>query len=214
MAEIDSRDRTTILVHFYRAMVGRADIWRMRMDATTNWAIGTTAAVVTFALGNDSAPHTVLPIGSLLTVGFLLLEARRLTFYHLWQQRVLILEQQLVRPALDTGDARLDADALDRHLAPHLGRTVPSMSIAKAASRRLRRVYLFIFGVQWLAWVLELSNQPGPARSFAELVARAHVGPVPGALVFGASVVLLGAAGVAAFAFGGVDRDRSAERAG
>ena len=41
--EMDSRDRSTILIHYYRAMVGRADVWRMRMDATTNWAIGATA---------------------------------------------------------------------------------------------------------------------------------------------------------------------------
>ena len=60
MTEIDSRDRITILIHYYRAMVGRADVWRTRMDATTNWAIGATAAVISFALGNVSVPHYVI----------------------------------------------------------------------------------------------------------------------------------------------------------
>ena len=45
-----------VLVHFYRAVVSHADVWRQRMDATTNWAAATTAAMVTFAFGNASAP--------------------------------------------------------------------------------------------------------------------------------------------------------------
>ncbi len=49
--EIDPRDRTTILVHYYRAMVGRADIWRTRMDTTTNWAIGALGILVAVVTG-------------------------------------------------------------------------------------------------------------------------------------------------------------------
>ncbi len=110
--DIDSRDRSTILAHYYRAMVGRADIWRTRMDATTNWAIGATAAVISFALGDASTPHFVVYIASLLTLSFLFLEARRLTFYHLWQQRVLLLENGLIRSALgsDTRSSNAEVD--------------------------------------------------------------------------------------------------------
>ena len=84
---LDTGSRTTILIHYYRAMVGRADTWRVRMDTTTNWAIGATAALVSFCLGATEIPHYVVFLSSFLTVIFLLLEARRLTFYHLWQQR-------------------------------------------------------------------------------------------------------------------------------
>ena len=101
--EVDSGSRTTILVHYYRAMVGRADVWRTRMDTTTHWAIGATAAIMSFTLSNASVPHYVAGIATLMTLSFLLLEARRLTFYHLWQQRVLLLERGLVRPALWSG---------------------------------------------------------------------------------------------------------------
>ena len=209
--DIDPRDRNAILAHYYRAMVGRADIWRTRMDATTNWAIGATAAVVSFALGHAATPHFVVYIAVLLTASFLFLEARRLTFYHLWQQRVLLLEKGLIRPALrpssgtdSTSKVDLEA-ALDRHL----GRTVPSMPIAKAVARRLRRIYLYLFGVQLLAWILKLSSQPTPARSFGEFISRADVASIPGEAFFIVSGLVFLA--VAAFAViqGGIDRDPS-----
>jgi uncharacterized membrane protein len=206
--EIDPRDRNAILAHYYRAMVGRADIWRTRMDATTNWAIGATAALISFTLGNAATPHFVVYIAVLLTLSFLFLEARRLTFYHLWQQRVLILEEGLIRPALrsqTTGST--DEFDLESALVPQLGRTVPSMPLTKAIARRLRRIYLYLFGVQLLAWILKLSSQPTPVASFRELVSRADVGALPGEVFFAISA--LGFLAVMAFAFmrGGIDRD-------
>jgi uncharacterized membrane protein len=208
--EIDPRDRHTILAHYYRAMVGRADIWRMRMDATTNWAIGTTAALISFALGNSATPPYVVYIAMLLTLSFLLLEARRLCFYHLWQQRVLLLEEGLIRSALrsESSESNREID-LESALDAHLGRTVPSMPISKAIARRLRRIYLYLFGVQLVAWLLKLSSQPTPASSLRELVSRADVGAIPGEVFF--TVSGLGFLAVMAFALrkGGIDRDRS-----
>jgi uncharacterized membrane protein len=205
--EIDPRDRSAILAHYYRAMVGRADIWRTRMDATTNWAIGATAALISFALGNADTPHFVVYIAVLLTLSFLFLEARRLTFYHLWQQRVLLLEQGLIRPALKSGSPG-SKDDLESALGAHLGRTVPTMPMAKAIARRLRRIYLYLFGVQLLAWMLKLSSQPTPASSWHELVARADVAAIPGEIFFVISG--LGFVAVVAFAFmhGGLDHEK------
>jgi uncharacterized membrane protein len=207
--EIDPRDRSAILAHYYRAMVGRADIWRTRMDATTNWAIGATAALISFALGNAATPHFVVYIAVLLTLSFLFLEARRLTFYHLWQQRVLLLEEGLIRPALKSGSpASNDELDLESALGAHLGRTVPTMPMAKAIARRLRRIYLYLFGVQLLAWMLKLSSQPTPASSFHELVSRADVAAIPGEIFFVISG--LGFLSVVAFAFlhGGIDHEK------
>ena len=207
--EIDPRDRHTILAHYYRAMVGRADIWRVRMDATTNWAIGTTAALISFALGNSATPPYVVYIAVLLTLSFLLLEARRLCFYHLWQQRVLLLEEGLIRSALQSETTMPTQEIdLESELGAHLGRTVPNMPISKAIARRLRRVYLYLFAVQLIAWIAKLSSQPTPAASFQDLVSRAHVGSVPGEVFFAASGLAF--LGVLAFALikGGIDRDR------
>ena len=206
--DIDPRDRNAILAHYYRAMVGRADIWRTRMDATTNWAIGATAALISFTLGNAATPHFVVYIAVLLTLCFLFLEARRLTFYHLWQQRVLMLEEGLIRPALrsEITDSKSEFD-LESALVPQLGRTVPSMPIAKAIARRLRRIYLYLFGVQLLAWILKLSSQPTPVHSFSELISRADVGAVPGEVFFALSSVGFLAVMTFAFMRGGIDRD-------
>ena len=205
--QLEPGTRATILVHYYRAMVGRADIWRMRMDTTTHWAIGATAAVASFALGNAAVPHYVVHIASFLTVIFLLLEARRLTFYHLWQSRVLDLERTLVAPALaDETTTAADLPKLEDELGPELGTTIPTMSMGKAAARRLRRVYVYLFAVQGLAWLMKLATHPEPAQDAGALVARASIGAVPGAVTLG-----LGAAGLAfavglAVARGGVSR--------
>jgi uncharacterized membrane protein len=210
-----------ILAHYYRAMVGRADVWRLRMDTTTNWAIGATAAVGSFTLGNATVPHYVVWIATAMTVAFLLLEARRLTFYNLWQRRALLLEIGLIRPALvaarpnggedespaplQTG-GRFDID-VSRVLGAGLGTTIPSMSRTKAVARRLRRVYLFLFGVQLFVWGFKLANHPSAAASVREFVERAHIAAIPGAAV----VAAVGVASIAALgvglAFGGVDRD-------
>jgi len=219
---IDPRDRSMILAHYYRAMVGRADVWRMRMDTTTNWAIGATAAVISFTLGNSAVPHYVVWIAAFLTAIFLQLEARRLTFYNLWQERVLMLEAGLVRPALAA--ARVDAEPgasesgvepsggrwdtdLAAALDAGLGKTVPSMSRGKAVARRLRRIYLSLFGVQLLAWLLKLASHPDGAESFGEFVERAQVAAAPGALVLGATLAAFLGAVALAFTRGGVDRD-------
>jgi len=210
-SELDPRDRTTILVHYYRAMVGRADIWRTRMDTTTNWAIGATAAVISFSIGNAAVPHYVVFIAPLLTASFLMLEARRLTFYHLWQRRVLLLEEGLIRPALGAQGAAPPAPriALGEALGPHLGRTAPVMALSKAVARRLRRVYIYLFAVQLLAWVFKLSNDLEPGDTTAALVSQASVGLLSGGIVFLAVALTFAAAFAMAMLYGGRDRERS-----
>lgn len=185
MGVMEPRDRWMILTHYYRAMVGRADVWRMRMDATTNWAIGATAAVVSFALGDESTPHYVVFIATILTFSFLLLEARRLTFYHLWQQRVLLLEGTMIRWAAGPEHAPAEDEelALEGLLGDHLGRTVPSMSLGRAAARRLRRIYLYLFAVQLLAWALKLSSHPTSSTSLHDITKRAAIASASGGWV-------------------------------
>lgn len=214
--DVYSAAQTTVLAHYYRAMVGRADIWRTRMDTTTNWAIGSTAAIVSFTLSDAAVPHYVMSIAPLMTLCFLSLEARRLTFYNLFQQRVRLIEDHFIRTTIGAGGPRVDAAAgeinaaeLSAVLGPHLGRTVPTMPLGKAAARRLRRIYLYVFGIQLIAWGFKLANSPLPAASFRELVARAEIGLIPGGAVTSVVFALgLGAVAVAT-SWGGVDRDPS-----
>jgi uncharacterized membrane protein len=190
VGSVADRERTTVLIHYYRAMVGRADTWRQRMDATTNWAIVANAALISFTLGTPAVPHWTLSIAVLMTLVFLVLEARRLCFYNLWQRRVLLLEEGLIRPAL-WGEGvsappcagGYDEDSFRRELDEHLGRTVPAMRLRRAVARRLRRVYLYLIAIEVLAWVVKLASHPTAASDPAQIVERAAVGPVPGLVV-------------------------------
>ncbi len=183
-----------VLVHFYRAVVSHADVWRQRMDATTNWAAATTAGMVTFAFGERSAPHLVLLLAIGFDVVFLIMESRRYQIYDLWRRRFRTLNQYLVAPVLspkDAPDAQRIEDALAR-VAADLGRTVPHLSLMDAVGYRIRRNYGYLFGVGIVAWLAKLDAQPVAVRSAGELVGRAAIGPMPGIIVMG----LLAAAAV------------------
>jgi uncharacterized membrane protein len=51
---LDPSHFTTAMVHFYRGEVARANTWRTRLDATTNWAVLTVGAALTFVFGAPS----------------------------------------------------------------------------------------------------------------------------------------------------------------
>ena len=130
-----------VLVHFYRAVVSHADVWRTRMDATTNWAAATTAGMVTFAFGEPNAPHLVLLLAMAFDVVFLLMESRRYQIYDLWRRRFRTLNQFLVAPVLSPGTApgpEVVQENLAR-VAADLGRTVPHLVLVDAVGYRIRR---------------------------------------------------------------------------
>lgn len=178
-------DQTTVLAHFYRAAVMHADVWRRRLDATTNWAIVTTAAVITFAFGDAQAPHFVLLMAMVFTLFFLLMESRRYQIYHVWELRIQTLHHYLIVPALLHLE---DPDPDEVHtafaqLARDLGITTPRMPLWRAAGYRMRRNYGPIFTIILLAWLLKLGLMPQPAADVVQLVERAAIGPVPGVWV-------------------------------
>ena len=47
------------MAQLYRGELGRSDRWRTRLDTTTNWALTTAAAVISFGFGNASTSHVV-----------------------------------------------------------------------------------------------------------------------------------------------------------
>lgn len=178
-------DKTMVLVHFYRAAVVHADVWRRRLDATTNWAVVTTAAVVTFAFGEAQAPHFVLLMALLFAVFFLVMESRRYQIYHVWELLIRDLHQYLVQPAL-LPSSETDKEAIEAGLAQiarDLGNTLPRISLLGAAGLRIRRNYGPLFTILLLAWLLKLWLYPAPSYEAAEFVARAAVGIVPGVAV-------------------------------
>src|SRR5437764_15288953 len=66
----------TAMVHFYRGEVQRSNTWRNRLDTTTNWAVITAGATLSFVFSSPNNPHFVIPINSILVAFFLLLYSR------------------------------------------------------------------------------------------------------------------------------------------
>lgn len=190
---------SAIIVHFYRAVVGHMDVWRQRMDATTNWATATTAAMTTFAFSAPESPHFML----LLTVGFdtmfLLMESRRYQIFDLWRRRFRLLNRYVVAPALGTHpgmDPAVQSEAL-HGIGVELGRLVPHLSLLQAVGYRIRRNYGYVFALVLFAWLLKLEVHPTSAAGFGEIIDRASIGVLlPGPLVL-IIVLLLVAVAVA-----------------
>lgn len=207
---------TTLLAHFYRASMMHADVWRQRLDATTNWAVITTAAVITFAFGEAQAPHFVILMGLAFTAFFLLMESRRYQIYHVWEVRLRSLHRFVIAPALrgepvaetavlrspdeaETSDGVSAAGGL-AEIAQHLASTRPRISLLQAVGYRIRRNYGPLFTIVLLAWGLKLWASPDPVADFGAFVARASVGVVPGAWILVGAVGFLLLAVLAALA--------------
>ncbi len=191
--DLRAQDFTTAMVHFYRGEINRANTWRNRLDATTNWAIITTGAVISFALSNPNNSPAVLLINMALVAIFWWIEARRYRYFELFSYRVRLLETDflaamLVPPFQPSPDwAETLATSLLRPKFP--------ISNWEALGRRLRRNYLALFGILTAVWFFKLYSQPFTATTFDEFVGRAGIGPLPGIVVFtaggGVAAILL-----------------------
>jgi uncharacterized membrane protein len=183
MRQMSPGEFNTAMVHFYRGEVQRSNTWRNRLDTTTNWAVLTAGATLSFVFSSPSNPHFVIPINSVLVAIFLLMEARRYRYYEIWSSRVRVLETgyfaQLLAPESVTPE-----EAWAKHLAADLITPHFTISEWEAIGRRLRRNYLWIFALLALSWNLKVYLHPLPARDFSSFIDRATVGIVPGWIVF------------------------------
>jgi uncharacterized membrane protein len=189
---MDSRNEP-VFVHFYRAVVGHMDVWRQRMDATTNWAAATAAGMITFTFSTAATPHYVLLLALAFQTVFLLMESRRYQTFDLWRHRFRRLNRIMIVPALESRPMDEAAEREMRELALDMGRTVPHLSLADALGYRARRNYGYLFAVTLLAWLMKLEIQPLPAQSIAEFLERAAIAFLPGELVFAAVVLSVSA---------------------
>ncbi len=172
----------TAMVHFYRGEVQRSNTWRNRLDTTTNWAVITAGATLSFAFSSPANPHFVILINSLLVAFFLVMEARRYRYYEIWASRVRVIETGYFAQML-TPEHMQDAEWVT-HLANDLRTPHFTISEWEAIGRRLRRNYLWIFVLLAASWNLKVYLHPTPALDFDMFLERAGVGVVPGGAVF------------------------------
>lgn len=171
----------TAMVHFYRGEVTRSNTWRSRLDSTTNWAVVTVAAILTFAFGSPQNPHIVILIGFLLISLFLVIESRRYRYYELWALRVRLMETDFFAAMLTPPFAPHQEWAT--RLADNLLTPEFPISYLEAIGRRLRRNYIWLFVILGVAWVGKLLLHPTPAGSIALFLEHAAIGFIPGHII-------------------------------
>jgi uncharacterized membrane protein len=187
------RRNDPVFVHYYRAVVSHMDVWRQRMDATTNWAAGTAAGMITFTFSTAETPHYVLLLALAFQTVFLLMESRRYQTFDLWRHRFRRLNRIMIVPALENRPLDAETERQMQELAVDMGRTVPHLGLFHALGYRARRNYGYLFAVTLLAWLMKLEIQPAPAATVAEFMGRATIAFLPGYLVFAAVVLSVSA---------------------
>ena len=185
--QLKSSEFVTAMVHFFRAEVHRANIWRQRLDTTTNWAVVATGATLSSAFSQSEVHHAIILLNTLLVLWFLFIEARRYRYYELWSYRVRLMETDfyaamLVPPFHPSPEwAESLAESL---LMPKF-----PISILEAVGRRLRRNYFWIFLILCASWIAKIWLFPDFSENMAEFVARSAVGPVAGEIMIGLGLV-------------------------
>ena len=166
------------VVHLYRGELSRSISWRMRLDNTTNWAVITTAGLLTFAFGTVDHSHWVILIGMALIAVFLTFEARRYRYEDVWRHRVRKIEENFYGPIL-----RRDPISPEKSWGSLVARELfePSFQIGRLEAIRARLVgnYWAIFGVLGFAWCVKLFIHPTPAHGWGELRDRLSMGFLP-----------------------------------
>jgi uncharacterized membrane protein len=196
--KISPAEFNTAMVHFYRGEVQRSNTWRNRLDTTTNWAVLTAGATLSFAFSSAENPHFVIPLNSILVAFFLFMEARRYRYYEIWASRVRVLETGYFAQMLAPTNTQ------DQEWAEHLAADMrtPHFTISEweAVGRRLRRNYLWIFILLAVSWNLKVYLHPVPAHGFDMFMKRAAIGSFPGEFMLILGVVFNAVVFILAFA--------------
>ncbi len=178
----------TAIIHFYRGEVSRSNVWRTRLDATTNWAVITAGATLSFVFSSPDNPAFAIPINSILVSIFLFMEARRYRYYEVWANRVRVLETGYFAPMLSHRTVPPDKEWAE-HISADLLSPHFTITEWEAIGRRLRSNYLWIFVLLALSWGLKIYIHPYPipstspaeqAEFWNTLFSRAQVGIAPG----------------------------------
>jgi len=167
----------SVMVHFYRAEVSRSTSWRQRLDATTNWAVLTSAGMLSFAFATPAHAHVLLLLSNLIILAYLIIEARRYRYFEIYRARVRMLEENFIRPIV-TRELDSPMTHWRQDVAADLDRPKYKTTLMQSIGFRLRRNYGFIFLILLGGWMVKLWIHPTVADSFAEVWSRAGVGQV------------------------------------
>lgn len=179
--KLKTSEFVTAMVHLFRSEIQRANVWRQRLDTTTNWAVVATGATLSISFSQPNVHHGVIILNTLLVTWFLFIEARRYRYYELWSYRVRLMETDffaamLVPPFHPSPEW---AESLAENL---LSPSFP-ISMWEAFGRRLRRNYLWIYLILFISWMGKSYLFPQPALNLQEFIQRGAVGPIHGVVI-------------------------------
>ena len=180
---LKSSEFVTAMVHFFRAEIQRANVWRQRLDTTTNWAVVVTGATLSIAFSQSNVHHSVVLLNTLLVLWFLFIEARRYRYYELWSYRVRLMETDFYAAMLVPPFHPSPEWA--ENLAENLLTPSFPISMWEAFGRRLRRNYYWIFLILLASWIAKIYLFPQSPKDLAEFLVRASVGPLSGGVMIG-----------------------------
>ncbi|MFT7618310.1 MAG: putative membrane protein [Planctomycetota bacterium] len=140
------------MVHLYRGEQHRAQVWRTRLDTTTNWAVISMGALLSFAFTNqEKSGDIVLVLGMYMIFTMLVFESRRFRFYDVWRHRVRRVEENFYVPILRR-DLTSPVENWGFFVAEDLLNPSYKISFLMAMKARLVNNYLPLFGVLFAAW--------------------------------------------------------------
>jgi uncharacterized membrane protein len=180
----------SVMVHFYRGEIHRSTVWRQRLDATTNWAVLTTAAMLSFSFATPDHSHIILLLTNLIIFAYLLVEARRFRYFEVYRARVRMLEENFLIPVV-TRQLESPMVSWREMVAMDLDLPKYKTTIVEAVGFRLRRNYVMIFCILLGAWIVKLMMHDQDAEfavSWGQVWDRMGVGMFPSWAVFGAGL--------------------------
>lgn len=178
--------------HLYRGELGRIMVWRQRLDATTTWAIGTTTTIIGISFTYRDAPHILFVMNMVMCWILLWIEGRRYRFYDAFRARVRVLEAHFFVPLLKPETSMLEGGWRNLLCEDLL---IPSfkMSALEAVGRRLKRNYIWLYGVILVCWITKIFLHPKlPIDSLGAFYREIGYGALPSWLILLLVVVFHG----------------------
>ena len=152
----DNTGLGSMMAHAYRGEIDRVGTWRQRLDETTTWAVTLMAAILTWAFSSTENPHYILLIGIVVVTLFLGIEARRYRDYDVFRSRARVIQENLFANALDPSQG-IESHEWRAELSKDYRRPTLKVSVHEALANRLRRVYLALLSVLFVAWVFRIT---------------------------------------------------------
>lgn len=180
------------MVHFYRGEMYRSQVWRTRLDTTTNWAVVTVAGMISFAFSSAEHSQFTLLLANLLITNFLMIEARRYRYFAVYRARVRMIEENFYLPLIRRSLVSPKDDWRDS-VARDLDDPKFKTTFFEAVLFRLRRNYVWLYGIVLATWLVKLFVHPAPAQGIADIYRRMGIGPVPPLIVLVSVALFYGA---------------------